>query len=710
VDLTLGKPYGEVMNHARQEYTQWLNDELTSGDKEFIENTWNHRLVKVKAEVLEVKSASDLKKDLGIEKLKDGTYTKLGRTFATGQHCARNAQGALLSGYSEALKEHQLAMQRAGELAPSISGITFDQVGIKHILSYLLCGAAGKELTLAQVVKSRHMCPDRKRMEMTVHPISRFAMWTNVIASSKDKSKNLREKTSFMLNCDQNPVSLVTSKASMHMRNSNMAVFSGESGTFMLDLYDNAYDLRTVTREFDQYGLRFVLGGDDGWISLGECPIEDMQQVMEAYEKTTGVKWTDYGERSVLCIEAVDLDKFLNMEMIKDISGREVDALTAHSSQRYCTIYGMVPCLVWEGESLELAFPIYNISKIIDSWWQPSNKPRGTSEDEQASIRAIGINMVIGMFKPINQVLTEWVEKHPFKEGTPITHEEWMEEVWPKGVKVTEVEAYDEVLAHWTRKLEKYDPVFDNWEDLASLTMEMAWGDADEELRVEKARKLEGQAQEGVDKRTDKAAETMIEWDMALIKYFDEHWVHDGQMDKEVLTHYHSENWSKLFGGLSGPAIMKRAVARSQIGLYAGGAFIVMKRDDDFWVAETTKGTVLSFPADAWHRRGKPVVTIMGDNFCVLNHPDIKLEVEYCQQEESQGMGKTTQQSRPHPKSERFKKSAKKISRKQKIQMSRKQARSKGKGVLYDDDYRIILNSNSHFEENLTDDEDDWDY
>lgn len=426
VDLTEGGRYGDTItpgsktfigDMADLEFKNFMDGTYESENPALhktILATWNQRLVRGKLEPLKAEYVNGL------------FEVKLLRTFASGQNCARTAEQRLLQPFDDALIKDAETRRAQGLKASMISGVTWNSSGIRKTLSYLLHRHSGKLFTKNDLLESVFACIDRKRMEMTTQAMTRLALWTLVRLAFRIATAGSSEKKMFELIVAQNqkPVSMVFSGGAVHFELTGGQVLSGEGGTFILDHIDNVYHLENLCCR-DEWDLTYINGGDDGAVNI--TPLESMEGGYESFlaeierkHQTSGVIWTDLEKRRVLTMSLESLAHFIEGETVQDLYGQEVNPLTAHDLP-YFTIYGMVPCVVWDGEDLHGSFPVYNIKKILCSWYQPSARGEKMSADELASVRAIGMNLVIGMFRPLNALFARWVAEHPLTKGRVVS-------------------------------------------------------------------------------------------------------------------------------------------------------------------------------------------------------------------------------------------------------------------------------------------------
>jgi hypothetical protein len=403
IDLSKGLSYGTVGKYAREEVIDFANQRHSVEVMDKIKQTSNQIKGTVKMEVL--RTIPDE------EGLLD---TKLPRTFFTGQSCMRLAQQMFLQPFAKMQCRLSNERRARGLRASSICGTTFNTGGILRILAYLATGNSSSVLTFAHLMHF-HVCADRRRMEMTTAAIARAVLWSLVRSAFGGLSKQYAFLLRWVISCEQKPVYATFSAGNYHLVFTNLAVKSGEPATYLIDNIDNANALHRLC---DLFKFTFVNGGDDAWIDIGDGEqYDDLMMAMDSFQKNHGIIWTDRELRKVCVIVDTDLEKFRNLEAVSVVNGREGDMVSAwgiNEGERFCQIYGHTPVVVVNSDmDIVGAFPVYKIERILCSWYQPSKKGEGMSADVQASIRAIGMNAVLGMFYPINYMFREWVDMNP---------------------------------------------------------------------------------------------------------------------------------------------------------------------------------------------------------------------------------------------------------------------------------------------------------
>lgn len=636
LDLRKGYSYRHVATGAHAEYLGWLRGNLNHEELLFIESSWNDRYVKGKVEILEVVDSKDLSDTLALD-LPKGKYVKLCRTFATGSNCARTMQSVLLQPWQKLLKEKQTYLRNQGQKAPAISGVTFNKDGITHVFSYLIYGRSDNAINLEDLIKARFLALDRKRMEMTVRGIARVALWALIRSSIRAASlKKYSEKFAFMVTKESEPKKLTFAAGSRHVRMSAPAVLSGEPPTYILDEIDNTVECGLITEIMQTVGdkdCRFVNGGDDGLFKINETYYDAWLRHIEHFAQKRGCLWTDTELRRACIISEEKLEDFLSLRCVTTYDGsQEIDAWSIHQVNTFATIYGMIPVfVVGSSSSSEQApqiitcFPVYKIDKILSSWWQPHTKPNAMSVLTQASIRACGLNQVIGMFPPINKLFDGWVKKVPIEPHNRKWPTEWADE----GLVVEEcyhIKSAEEVLKIWTqeRGIARQQEVT-SWADLVQDIG--SWGDLVEEAAKEHQEELNAKGEDHTEASYEKVNDA-IDVNLAINQLRER--AVKAELSKEVLHILHTGEklgeLKKHFPNANLPPRTMRDVLKGVAHKSVAKVVAQMKLVDDIWFVEGP-GFTVSLPKASWSHKYPPSVIIMKEEAFILGYPDLKPDV-----------------------------------------------------------------------------------
>lgn len=344
-------------------------------------------------------------------------YTpKLPRTFATGLGCVRAAMGAILATYEEGFKPaNEVLLTTRERRIRSIAGRQFTSGYLRECLGYMI----GHQFTLTDAQRSRHMCPDRKRMEMTVTKRTRTALWGLLKASCTNSA--CRETIMELAALDLGEQKCKWTKSGPCAVLMNGALLSGHPFTSRLDDFDNQYHMvRALYNHLTDpdSGMYVSVGSDDGWIAWTSQDISHEEVVgnLKEHTKLHGAVWTELQPAVLATFRTSDFDDFINLRDVTTTCGRTFNAFSCHlpfsdglereSQSIWVKIYGMVPCYFFDDNgTFQYAVPVYDMRKILVSSYLPHSEPRGLNPLIWKASRLSGINDVVGMFPPIHQTL-----------------------------------------------------------------------------------------------------------------------------------------------------------------------------------------------------------------------------------------------------------------------------------------------------------------
>lgn len=364
------------------------------------------RVVHVKCEILPTEKHFDEENDAFV-------YTpKLPRTFATGLGCVRAAMGALLAAYEEGYKSYNsgLLHTRAKHVR-SISGQQFTSEYLIDNMKFML----GHGFTLDDLLKSKHMVPDRKRMEMTVTRNTRVALWGLIRDSCKHPG--FKDVILSLMAWDCGDQSCKWSHNTPGAELTNGALLSGHPFTSRLDDFDNQYHIVSALGSFFKDADMYVsVGSDDGWVAWqAEIEHKTIQDSLVSYGDECGAIWTDLEPAVVVVLRTTQYDDFCNLKDVRTIDGYTVNAFSCHqvfeykgARMRWVKIFGMVPVYFYDNHDiLQYAIPVYDMRKILVSSYTPHSQPKGIDSLVWKLSRISGINDIIGMFYPVHQALKQ---------------------------------------------------------------------------------------------------------------------------------------------------------------------------------------------------------------------------------------------------------------------------------------------------------------
>jgi len=471
------QPFYAVMDFVVQEMTAFFEKYGHIDDpkeRSRFEETRNQVRFKPKLEVRELLSDE--------ERLATGDVFKLPRTFATGEYRQRLSMKCATGFWYEQHAVYQKSRRFECRPAPDIIGITFNEEGILGIFKYLTVLHGTSTLTVERLDEFRFVCPDRKRMEMTLTPEPRQYMRFIIAKSFQGKLANF---ISSIFKADQAPTLAAYVKGPHALIFMFWEMLSGHPLTSADNSFENSYRLakflsNLYPREAELYmggtimrdAYNFLCGSDDGAISVHKSLPFITQKNFDDYKvETGGVVFTDTHERFLLVIHLADVAPFLagrGVKPILKVPNHEYVTLLTLDREIFFVLYGMIPVLVSDDEGrIVSAFPLYDHLKICCSAWQPSKEPplwssmaldpskvteERLNQDEYTSLRISGINTVIGMSVPLNRVFLEIFKKGESDNIDPDKLPKKFEER-PAGSELIGVDyrfhSPEEVLAIW---------------------------------------------------------------------------------------------------------------------------------------------------------------------------------------------------------------------------------------------------------------------
>lgn len=364
------------------------------------------RVVHVKCEVLPTEKHLDVESETYV-------YTpKLPRTFATGLGCVRGAMGALLASYEEGYKSYNsgLLYNRAKRIR-SISGEQFTSEYLIANMKFML----GHSFTLSDLLRSKHMVPDRKRMEMTVTRNTRVALWGLIRDSCRHASS--KDIVLSLMAWDCGDQSCKWSHNTPGAELTNGALLSGHPFTSRLDDFDNQYHMVSALQTFFQEAEMYIsVGSDDGWVAWqSTLEHDDVAQSLIHYGDESGAIWTDLEKALVVVLRTSQYQDFASLKDVRTIDGYTFNAFGCHQvftfkgqTLRWVKIFGMVPVYFYDDDDiLQYAIPVYDMRKILVSSYTPHSQPKGIDSLAWKLSRISGINDIIGVFYPVHEALKQ---------------------------------------------------------------------------------------------------------------------------------------------------------------------------------------------------------------------------------------------------------------------------------------------------------------
>lgn len=612
IDLAKGVSYKKGRKAALLEARRYFGDELDKREKDKIDKTRDQILLRGKLEVLPVEEVLDHE----TSERTAGVVIKLLRTFGTGQVVERLAEALLLQPWMNWLKIRAETRRMEGKRAGSISGTTWDFPGTAGVLAYLLYGNSTAPLVVDDLVRAFFICPDRQKMEMTVAMVTRSVLAMHLMDVYKKDVLGAKVSRWLSVYWQQARRRLIAMSGSGHWEFKGGAVISGEMGTYLLDDYDNAYWLEFLVNKVNSDDPdRHIHGGDDGAIYIGATDenydryIKEIRLIREKH----GILWQDLELRKLCIIDNKQLDDFRQLKDVTTVCGKTLNAMTIHD-QPWFTIYGQVPVVVIEDQVVLGIFPVYKIQKILDSWWQPAAKQLNTSADTQASNRAINMNNVIGMFGPVREMFSEWVDAHP-TDGAEDLSEFGIQK--PNMLSLKYVEDSDTVFEVWFSKTQPTTKIEENTDDWFDLLQEVkpgeVWGDKPPLGK----------------KQIDKIATTVL----SGTELFEKLDGLDSAQREDVLKHGYPalQNYIKDTGNL--PLAAVKEYLLSWVQAQKGRCVIRLSRQEEdgviFWTGGTRDGKEVS--VDGFEGGEKlPYVDVVLDETgsYVLGRPGVEVLVE----------------------------------------------------------------------------------
>jgi hypothetical protein len=424
----------------RKEVMVYITDSYSREARSQMEEIYHDFLIKPKMELRPVTS----------ERHEYPVKVKLPRTFATGYGPVRGAMQALETPFAKDLKGLFEYKRQNNETAPSVLGSTFNSDGLVKILNYLLGKPATTDaVPIEDVLAKTFVCPDRRRMEMTLSlDTKQFYVYSLVVYYKTAKLITQANCCMRIGDWESKPKKLTFQAgniARLIMAPSVLA--SGTHGTSWKDDMDNNFHLscvnlilRGVLNASDfklvdynannkklellkmadlEHVFRYITGGDDGWMAVDPGSYDEIIAAMKAYATMVGIEWTDTKQRKMLLLDELSFDLFLAGEMVNTIDGDQVTYDTVHSENKHTIFYGFVPVCKCKDGKIEDIFPLYDVPKMVSSLWHPSSTPPKYEVDGKIFkmsaqtykiVRSLGINLVVGMFRPINELIKKVVE------------------------------------------------------------------------------------------------------------------------------------------------------------------------------------------------------------------------------------------------------------------------------------------------------------
>lgn len=420
----------------RDEVKDFILNNYSKDARQQMESIYHDFLIKPKMELREVTSAKHV----------FPVAVKLPRTFVTGFGPIRGAMQTLEAPYSKDLKNMFELNRQQNKTAPSVLGTTFNSDGLIKILNYLLGNeATTKAIDKDEVLSWTYVCPDRKRMEMTLSlELKLFYTFSLTYYYLAAKMKDYARCCTRIADWESKPKFITFQAGNIaRLKMSPSVLASGTHGTSLKDDIDNNYHLSCVNliltgvldsgdyklitynevntkKELEKVKMdmrhyfRYITGGDDGWMVLKEKDYDLIISTMKAYANMVGIEWTDLGRRKMLMLDEENFIKFLDGEAATTVDDDVVQYDTVHLNDKHTIFYGFVMVCKCVNGKIEEAFPMYDVPKMVSSLWHPNSTPPKfefegkvfkMSAQVYKLVRCIGINLVVGMFKPINTLI-----------------------------------------------------------------------------------------------------------------------------------------------------------------------------------------------------------------------------------------------------------------------------------------------------------------
>lgn len=406
---------------------------------EYLSNGGKLKDANEQADFEETRNQLRFKPKLEVRPWEEGrSALKLPRTFATGHFLQRLLLKSPLSCWKAPHRQTQIERRAELQFAPDIIGSTFNETGILALFKYLCFVPLGNQLTVDDLLARRYASCDRERMEMTTTPKTLLASRLLVLESFKGSFKSILNE---VMRSDMKIKEGAFFKGNHSIVIENGQVLSGHPFTSMDDSVDNLLRLIDAINmevpgwldRFSERDINFIHGADDSIISFPKDRGDFFTPIAAKYKAATGVAWTETHPTQALIIDVGDVISFCQGSAVPIIGTSILASYDSFDRSQFANIYGMVACFVAQGPDIVSAFPLYDFRKILCSFWQPHSFPPThqdlvaaekrskvsslpLSQDEFASLRAVGINSVIGMCLPLNLLCRQVYGKSDFEK------------------------------------------------------------------------------------------------------------------------------------------------------------------------------------------------------------------------------------------------------------------------------------------------------